>query len=172
MCKLFFYVIVFQELSEHYETKVKELITEIRTLENEIGHLSTSVLAKEKETMRKDLEKAKAKLKESKLRNTIQEKTKLEVITYFFIFNQLIRRSTKYICLIYHFTLCIFRAKKHLQREIKRLHSQKTILERDGRRRDSILERNSNVFYPKKGKGFGVNIDQVIIKNSIKINTN
>ncbi|KAL4565287.1 hypothetical protein LXL04_029375 [Taraxacum kok-saghyz] len=120
------------ELSEHYETKVNELITEIRRLENEIGHQSTSVLAKEKETMRKDLEKTKVKLKEteSKLRNTIQEKTKLES------------------------------EKASAEREIKRLHSQKTILERDGRRRDSVLERNSNVFDPKKGKGFAVNIDQ------------
>lgn len=128
------------ELSEHYETETNELITEIRTLENEIAHLSTSVLAKEKESMRKDLEKTKSKLKEteSKLRNTIQEKTKLES------------------------------EKASAEREIKRLHSQKAILERDinkrestaGRRRDSVLDRSSNVFDPRKGKGFGVNIDQ------------
>ncbi|KAI3505372.1 hypothetical protein L1887_27484 [Cichorium endivia] len=128
------------ELSEHYETETNELITEIRTLENEIAHLSTSVLAKEKESMRKDLEKTKTKLKEteSKLRNTIQEKTKLES------------------------------EKASAEREIKRLHSQKAILERDinkrestaGRRRDSVLDRSSNIFDPRKGKGFVVNIDQ------------
>lgn len=43
--------------------------------------LSSSALAREKETLRKELDKTKLKLKdtESKLRNTIQDKTKLEV---------------------------------------------------------------------------------------------
>ncbi|XP_023769531.2 kinesin-like protein KIN-7O isoform X1 [Lactuca sativa] len=124
------------ELSERYETETNELITEIRTLENEIGHLSTSVLAKEKESMRKDLEKTKAKLKEteSKLRNTIQEKTKLEG------------------------------EKASAEREIKRLHSQKMILERDMNkresRRDSVLDRSSNIFEPRKGKGLVNHVDQ------------
>ncbi|CAH1453440.1 unnamed protein product [Lactuca virosa] len=122
------------ELSERYETETNELITEIRTLENEIGHLSTSVLAKEKESMRKDLEKTKVKLKEteSKLRNTIQEKTKVK--------------------------------KASAEREIKRLHSQKMILERDMNkresRRDSVLDRSSNIFEPRKGKGHVNNVDQ------------
>lgn len=43
--------------------------------------LSSSALFKEKEIVRKELDKTKLKLKdmESKLRNTVQEKTKLEV---------------------------------------------------------------------------------------------
>ncbi|KAJ9536971.1 hypothetical protein OSB04_029704 [Centaurea solstitialis] len=128
------------ELSERYETETSEFLYEIKALQNEISSLSSSVLAKEKESMRKDLEKTKAKLKEteSKLRNTIQEKTKLEG------------------------------EKASAEREIKRLHGQKAILERDitkresiaGRRRDSVMDRSSNIFDPRKAKGFGATVDQ------------
>lgn len=128
------------ELSERYETETTEFLSEIKALQNEISSLSSSVLAKEKESMRKDLEKIKAKLKETefKLRNTIQEKTKLEG------------------------------EKASAEREIKRLHGQKAILERDitkresiaGRRRDSVIDRSSNIFDSRKTKGFGVTVDQ------------
>ncbi|KAI3703509.1 hypothetical protein L1987_73635 [Smallanthus sonchifolius] len=128
------------ELSERYETEKNEFLSEIVTLQDEISHLSSSTMAKEKESMRKDLEKTKAKLKETefKLRNTIQEKTKLEG------------------------------EKASAEREIKRLHSQKAILERDmtkrdtaaGRRRDSVVDRSSNIFDSRKVKGFGVTVDQ------------
>ncbi|KVH91733.1 Kinesin, motor domain-containing protein [Cynara cardunculus var. scolymus] len=128
------------ELSERYEAETTEFLSEIKALQNEISSLSSSVLAKEKERMRKDLEKTKAKLKETefKLRNTIQEKTKLEG------------------------------EKASAEREIKRLHGQKAVLERDitkresiaGRRRDSVLDRSSNIFDSRKAKGFGVTVDQ------------
>ncbi|KAM0070064.1 putative plus-end-directed kinesin ATPase [Helianthus debilis subsp. tardiflorus] len=128
------------ELSERYETEKNELLSEIVTLQDEISRLSSSVLFKEKESLRKDLEKTKAKLKEteSKLRNTIQEKTKLEG------------------------------EKASAEREIKRLHSQKAILERDmtkretiaGRRRDSVMDRSSNIFDSRKVKGSGVDQEE------------
>jgi len=59
-----------------------ELISYIQTLEKDLSCLTSSTLAKERETMRKDLEKAKTKLKEteSKLKIAIQEKTKVEVV--------------------------------------------------------------------------------------------
>ena len=60
--------------------------------------------------------------------------------------------------------------KASAEREIKRLHGQKAILERDitkresiaGRRRDSVMDRSSNIFDPRKAKGFGVTVDQVM----------
>ncbi|XP_076948894.1 kinesin-like protein KIN-7O [Bidens hawaiensis] len=143
------------ELSEQYETEKNEHFSDIETLQYEISHLSSSALAKEKESMRKDLEKTKTKLKEteSKLRNTLQEKTKLES------------------------------EKAAAEREIKRLHSQKAVLERDmtkretiagrrrdsvmdrrrdsvtDRRRDSVMDRSSNIFDSRKVKGPAV-VDQ------------
>lgn len=58
-----------------------ELFAHIQELEKDISCLSSSVLAKEMDSMRKELEKTKLKLKETefKLRNVVQEKTKLEV---------------------------------------------------------------------------------------------
>ncbi|CAJ2628863.1 unnamed protein product [Trifolium pratense] len=57
-----------------------ELLSYIQTLEKEISCLTSSSVAKEKETLRRDLEKAKTRSKEteSKLKIAIQEKTKLE----------------------------------------------------------------------------------------------
>ena len=57
-----------------------DLISYIQTLEKEMSSLTSSSLAKEKETLRKDLKKTKTKLKEteSKLKIAVQEKTKLE----------------------------------------------------------------------------------------------
>ncbi|XP_071737421.1 kinesin-like protein KIN-7O [Rutidosis leptorrhynchoides] len=129
-----------RELSETHEMETTEFLSHIKTLEHELSSLSSLVSAKEKESMRKDLEKTKAKLKETefKLRNMSQEKTKLEG------------------------------EKACAEREIKRLHGQKAILERDinkresiaGRRRDSVMDRSSNIYNPKKVKGHAVSVDQ------------
>ncbi|OIW19178.1 hypothetical protein TanjilG_16828 [Lupinus angustifolius] len=121
------------ECSEQKEIENSELISYIQTLEKDISSLTSSSLAKEREVLRKDLEKTKTKLKEteSKLKIAIQERTKLEG------------------------------EKAYAEREIKRLHGQNSLLERDinkrdsvaGRRRDSIVERSSKVFDPKIPKG-------------------
>lgn len=68
-------------LSEQNESERSDLLSHIECLEKDITSLSTTSLAKEKENLRKDFEKTKTKLKdtESKLRNVIQDKTKLEV---------------------------------------------------------------------------------------------
>ncbi|XP_022747090.1 kinesin-like protein KIN-7O [Durio zibethinus] len=119
-------------LSEEHDFEKSEYLSHIQSLEKEISYFLSCSLAKEKESLRKDLEKTKMKLKdtESRLKNTIQEKTKLEG------------------------------EKAFAEREIKRLLGQKTLLERDiskrdslaGRRRDSVFDRNSKVFDPKKAK--------------------
>ncbi|CAD5322593.1 unnamed protein product [Arabidopsis thaliana] len=112
-------------LSEHHESERSDLLSHIECLEKDIASLSSSSLAKEKENLRKDFEKTKTKLKdtESKLKNSMQDKTKLEA------------------------------EKASAERELKRLHSQKALLERDiskqesfaGKRRDSLLvERSAN----------------------------
>ncbi|CAH8354682.1 unnamed protein product [Eruca vesicaria subsp. sativa] len=112
-------------LSEQNESERSDLLSHIEGLEKDIASLSTSSLAKEKENLRKDFEKTKTKLKdtESKLKNAMQDKTKLEA------------------------------AKASAERELKRLHSQTALLERDiskqesfaGKRQDSlIIERNAN----------------------------
>ncbi|KAL1193950.1 Kinesin-like protein KIN-7O [Cardamine amara subsp. amara] len=112
-------------LSEHHELERSDFLSHIENLEKDISSLSSSSLAKEKENLRKDLEKTKTKLKdtESKLKNSMQDKTKLEA------------------------------EKASAERELKRLHSQKALLERDiskqesfaGKRRDSlIVERSAN----------------------------
>ncbi|KAK1357414.1 Centromere-associated protein E [Heracleum sosnowskyi] len=130
----------FDELSEQREIETRGLLSEIQALQKDILSLSSSSLAKEKENMRKDFEKTKAKLKETefKLRNTIQEKTKLEG------------------------------EKACAEREIKKLHAQKNILERDiskqsqisERRCDSVVDRRSSIFDPKRPKGLSIAFDQ------------
>ena len=73
-----------QELLEQQDLEKLEYLSLIQTLEKQISSLSSCSLAKEKDNLRKDLEKTKAKLKETdfKLKNAIQEKTKLEVSYY------------------------------------------------------------------------------------------
>jgi centromeric protein E len=73
--------IILQELLEQWDFEKAEFLSQIHSLEKEVSSLSSCSLAKEKENLRKDLEKTKAKLKETefKLRNVVQEKTKLEV---------------------------------------------------------------------------------------------
>ncbi|CAA7059993.1 unnamed protein product [Microthlaspi erraticum] len=112
-------------LTEQHESDRSDFLSHIERLEKDIASLSSSSLAKEKENLRKDFEKTKTKLKdtESKLKNVMQDKTKLEA------------------------------EKASAERELKRLHSQKALLERDinkqesfaGKRRDSlIVERSAN----------------------------
>lgn len=74
-------LVILQALIEQHELEKCEFVSHIQTLEKEISYLSSCSLAREKESLRKDLEKTKTKLKETefKLKNAIQEKTKLEV---------------------------------------------------------------------------------------------
>ncbi|WZZ42118.1 hypothetical protein YC2023_038377 [Brassica napus] len=97
-------------LSEQNESERSDLLSHIECLEKDIASLSTSSLAKEKETLRKDFEKMKAKLKdtESKLKNVMQDKTKLEA------------------------------EKASAERELKRLHSQTALLEKDISKQESF----------------------------------
>lgn len=69
-----------QDVSEEHDLEKAELLSHIQSLEKEISYLSSSYLARENENFRKDLEKTKTKLKDtdSKLKNAIQEKTKLK----------------------------------------------------------------------------------------------
>ncbi|RDX81147.1 Kinesin-like protein KIN-7O, partial [Mucuna pruriens] len=131
-----------------------ELISYIQTLEKDLSCLAPSLVAKERETLRKDLEKTKAKLKEaeSKLKITIQEKTKLEG------------------------------EKAYAEREIKRLHGQNSLLERDinkrdinkrdslaGRRNDSIIERGSKMFDSKRPKDLAFSLEQTLQEEHKKL---
>ncbi|XP_031273912.1 kinesin-like protein KIN-7O [Pistacia vera] len=132
---------IHEALSEQQNLEKSKLLSHIQTLEKELSCLSSSSLVKEKESLRKDLEKTKTKLKEIdyKLKNAIQEKTKLEG------------------------------EKAIAEREIKRLHSQRTLLERDiskrdsvaSKKRDSIVDRGSKVFDPRRGKSFGMPYEQM-----------
>ena len=75
-------LLLLQENLEQQKFENVELISYIQTLEKDLSCLTSSTVAKERETIRKDLEKAKTKLKEteSKLKIAIQEKTKIEVV--------------------------------------------------------------------------------------------
>ncbi|CAJ1972095.1 unnamed protein product, partial [Sphenostylis stenocarpa] len=126
-----------------------KLISYIQTLEKDLSCLTSSTMAKERETIRKDLEKVKTKLKEteSKLKIAIQEKTKTEVV---------FATSDDFLG-----------EKAYAEREIKRLQGQISLLERDinkrdslaGRRRDSIVERGSKAFDPKRPKDLALQVD-------------
>ncbi|CAA0812823.1 P-loop containing nucleoside triphosphate hydrolases superfamily protein [Striga hermonthica] len=123
----------FMELHEKQEAEKTEFQCQFQMLQMEISSLSTCALAKEKENIRKELEKTKSKLKDTefKLKNAVQEKTKLEG------------------------------EKACAERELKKVQSQKAMLERDmskresiiGRRRDSIMDKGSNIFDYKRNKG-------------------
>ncbi|KAM4079934.1 hypothetical protein ACJW30_09G152800 [Castanea mollissima] len=138
-----------KELLEQQDLEKLEYLSLIQTLEKEISSLSSCSLAKEKDNLRKDLEKTKAKLKEtdSKLKNAIQEKTKLEG------------------------------EKASAERELKRLLGQNSRLERDiskreslaCRRRDSIVDRNSKVFDSKRAKGLAVPSEQTLQEENKKL---
>jgi centromeric protein E len=57
------------------------ILLELLNLQKEVSILSSSSLMKEKESIRKELDRTKSKLRETedKLKNSIQEKTKLQV---------------------------------------------------------------------------------------------
>ncbi|CAN0910145.1 Kinesin-like protein KIN-7O [Linum grandiflorum] len=112
----------------------EEYISRILNLEKEVSNLSSCSLAKEKENLRKDLEKTRTRLKEieSKLKNVVQEKTKLEG------------------------------EKVLAEKEVKRLHDQKNLLQRDIGKRDSVMERSSKVGDPRKAKGLMSSFDQTM----------
>ncbi|PON38650.1 Kinesin-like protein [Parasponia andersonii] len=129
-------------LLEQQELEKAEYLSHIQVLEKEISSVSSCSLAKEKETLRKELEKAKVKLKDTefKLKNVMQEKTKLEG------------------------------EKAFAEREIKRLQGQNSFLERDinrreslaGKRRDSVVDKISKMGDPKRSKGLTVSFDQTL----------
>ncbi|KAL5812063.1 hypothetical protein ACOSQ3_027013 [Xanthoceras sorbifolium] len=135
------YKVSLMALSEQQNTEKLDFFSQIQNLEKELSCLSSSSLAREKESLRKELDKTKSKLKETefKLKSAIQEKTKLEG------------------------------EKAFAEREVKHLHGQKILLERDiskrdsfaGRRRDSVVDRSSKVFDSKKGKNPGVSYEQM-----------
>ncbi|GAA0158383.1 hypothetical protein LIER_15428 [Lithospermum erythrorhizon] len=119
------------KISEQHEAERFELHSQILKLHKEVSNLSTSSLARERESTRKDFEKTKVKLREreSKLKNIMQEKTKLEG------------------------------EKAFAERNARLLRDQKAILERDvnkqnysvGRRHDPSSDRQSSISFDSKG---------------------
>ncbi|XP_062200040.1 kinesin-like protein KIN-7I isoform X5 [Phragmites australis] len=93
-----------------HELEKDGILSELLMLQKEVVNLSSSSLMKEKESIRKELDRAKTKLRETdnKLKNSIQEKIKLQS------------------------------EKAEAHKEIKKLQSQRTFLERDLRKRDSL----------------------------------
>lgn len=114
------------DICVQHDLEKDELLYQVLTLQKEVSCLSSSSMAREKETLRKELDKAKVKLRDtdSKLRNIMQEKVKLES------------------------------EKAHAEREIKQLLGQRAILERDSWKRDSVSDRRySKSLDPSKSKG-------------------
>ncbi|KAF3789854.1 Kinesin-related protein 4 [Nymphaea thermarum] len=105
-----------KERCHEYEEQNALLVSQVYSLQKEISGLSTSSLVKEKEVLRKDLEKTRAKLKdtESKLKNCIQDKVKLES------------------------------ERANNEKELKHLLGQCALLERDISKRESIAGRRND----------------------------
>ncbi|XP_039795244.1 kinesin-like protein KIN-7I isoform X6 [Panicum virgatum] len=93
-----------------HELEKDGILSELLNLQKEVSTLSSSSLMKEKESIRKELDRTKTKLRETenKLKNSIQEKIKLQS------------------------------EKAEAHKEVKKLQSQRTLLERDLRKRDSV----------------------------------
>ncbi|RLN34346.1 centromere-associated protein E isoform X1 [Panicum miliaceum] len=93
-----------------HELEKDGILSELLNLQKEVSTLSSSSLMKEKESIRKQLDRTKTKLRETenKLKNSIQEKIKLQS------------------------------EKAEAHKEVKKLQSQRTLLERDLRKRDSV----------------------------------
>uniref|UniRef100_K3ZQ54 Kinesin motor domain-containing protein n=1 Tax=Setaria italica TaxID=4555 RepID=K3ZQ54_SETIT len=93
-----------------HELEKDSILSDLLNLQKEVSTLSSSSLMKEKESIRKELDRTKAKLRETenKLKNSIQEKIKLQS------------------------------EKAEAHKEVKKLQSQRTLLERDLRKRDSV----------------------------------
>ncbi|RLM84956.1 hypothetical protein C2845_PM04G12870 [Panicum miliaceum] len=92
-----------------HELEKDGILSELLNLQKEVSTLSSSSLMKEKESIRKELDRTKTKLRETenKLKNSVQEKIKLQS------------------------------EKAEAHKEVKKLQSQRTLLERDLRKRDS-----------------------------------
>ncbi|CAL5081486.1 unnamed protein product [Urochloa decumbens] len=92
-----------------HELEKDGILSDLLNLRKEVSTLSSSSLMKEKESIRKELDRTKTKLREmeNKLKNSIQEKIKLQS------------------------------EKAEVQKEVKKLQSQRSLLERDLRKRDS-----------------------------------
>ncbi|CAN6450367.1 unnamed protein product [Victoria cruziana] len=105
-----------KEKCDEYEAQNALLVSQVHGLQKEISGLSTSSLMKEKEGLRKDLEKTRIKLKdtESKLKNCIQDKVKLES------------------------------ERANNEKELKHLLSQRALLERDISKRESTVGKRSD----------------------------
>lgn len=124
----------------------EELLSQIFFLQKEVSRLSSTSLAREKEALRKELDKTKSKLKdtESKLKNTIQDKVKLEVfnlvtdviIRSYFIFSPFKGK---------HFLLKSEKAQ--IERQVKCLHGQQAVLERNMLKQESnaVAQKNLQV---------------------------
>ncbi|KAJ4745013.1 P-loop containing nucleoside triphosphate hydrolases superfamily protein [Rhynchospora pubera] len=97
------------DLKEQHELEKEEMFRQLLMMQNETEVLSSASLTCENESLRKELDRTKSKLKdnEAKLKNSIHEKTKLEG------------------------------EKAQAGREIKQLISQRTLLERDIRKYES-----------------------------------
>ncbi|KAJ1289705.1 hypothetical protein BS78_02G185200 [Paspalum vaginatum] len=93
-----------------HELEKDDILSNVLNLQKEVSTLSSSSLMKEKESIRKELDRTKIKLRETenKLKNSIQEKIKLQS------------------------------EKAEAHKEIKKLQSQRSLLERDLRKRDSV----------------------------------
>jgi centromeric protein E len=79
---MFSIVTCIQECTLQHEMEKDSILSEYLMLQKEVDTLSSSALMKEKEYIRKELEKTKTKLRETenKLKNSIQDKIKLQVI--------------------------------------------------------------------------------------------
>jgi centromeric protein E len=68
-------------MKEQHELEKEELCTQLVMMQNDIAVLSSSSLMHEIESLRKELDRARTKLKdtEAKLKTSIHEKIKLEV---------------------------------------------------------------------------------------------
>ncbi|KAK9123284.1 hypothetical protein Sjap_012886 [Stephania japonica] len=127
---------ILMECNQKQDIEKSELLLQIGNLQKEISSLSSLSLTKEKDTLRKELEKTKAKLKDTefKLKNAVQDKTKLEG------------------------------ERAQAEREIKQLHGQKALLERDICKRDSLAgkRRESRVFDLSRAKAQSTHLEQIM----------
>ncbi|KAG0482418.1 hypothetical protein HPP92_010502 [Vanilla planifolia] len=122
----------------------EELLSQIYSLQKEVSRLSSSSLAREKESLRKELDKTKSKFKdiESKLKNTIQDKVKLES------------------------------EKAQIEREVKSLQGQRALLERSMLKHESnaVSQKNLQDEYQKLVfSAFEMEADIASMKEALEI---
>lgn len=70
-----------QDCTLQHELEKDSILSDLLNLQKEVSTLSSSSLMKEKESVRRELDRTKTKLRETenKLKNSIQEKIKLQV---------------------------------------------------------------------------------------------